>query len=63
MIKPVKEEFPHYGFPIKIVHKDGKDLKDKKTCYFQCEEHAKKYIERSKLKKKDYTISYKEETK
>jgi hypothetical protein len=31
MIKPVKEEFPHGdGFPIKIVHKDGKDLKDVK---------------------------------
>lgn len=63
MIKPIKEEFPHPGFPIKIVHKDGKDLKDKKTCYFQCEEHAKRYIERSKFKKKDYTITYKEDTK
>ena len=58
MIKPIKEEFPHPGFPVKIVHKDGKDLKDKKTCYFQCEAHAKKYIERSKFKKKDYTITF-----
>lgn len=63
MIKPIKEEFPHPGFPIKIVHKDGKDLKDKKTCYFQCEAHAKKYIEKSQFKKKDYTITYKEDTK
>jgi len=63
MIKPVKEDFPHSGFPVKIVHKDGKDLKDKKTCYFQCEAHAKKYIERCKFKKKDYTILFKEDTK
>ncbi len=62
MIKPIKEDFPHFGFPVKIVHKDGKDLKDTKTCYFQCEAHAKKYIERAKLKKKDYTMSIKEET-
>ena len=63
MIKSVKEEFPHSGFPVKVIHKDGKDLKDKKTCYFQCEEHAKKYIERCKFKKKDYTIVFKEDTK
>lgn len=60
MIKPIKEDFPHFGFPVKIVHKDGKDLKDTKTCYFQCEAHAKKYIERAKLKKKDYTMTIKE---
>lgn len=63
MIKPIKEEFPHSGFPVKVIHKDGKDLKDKKTCYFQTKEHAQKYIERCKFKKKDYTIIFKEETK
>lgn len=57
MIKPVKEEFPYNDFPIKIVHKDGKDLKETKTCYFQCEEHAKKYLDRAKFKKKDYTMT------
>jgi hypothetical protein len=62
VIKPVKEEFPHSGFPVKVVHKDGKDLKDSKTCYFQCEAHAKKYIERSKFKKKDYKILVRGET-
>jgi hypothetical protein len=56
VIKAIKEEFPHPGFPVKIIHKDGKDLKDTKTCFFQCEAHAKKYIERSNLKKKDYKI-------
>ena len=60
MIKPIKEEFPHGdGFSIKITHKDGKDLKDSKTCYFQCESHAQKYIIRNNFKKKDYTITYK----
>ena len=61
MIKSVKEEFPYSGFPVKVVHKDGKDLKDTKTCYFQCEAHAKKYIERHKFKKKNYKMTIKEE--
>jgi hypothetical protein len=60
MIKSTKEEFPHGdGFPIKILHKDGKDMKDTKTCFFQCEEHVQKYIARNKFKKKDYQIIYK----
>ena len=62
MIKPVKEEFPHSGFPVKVVHKDGKELKDTKTCYFQTEAHAKNYIERCKFKKKDYTMKIQGET-
>jgi hypothetical protein len=41
--------------------KDGKELKDSKTCYFQTEDHAQKYIARNKFKKKDYTIIYKNE--
>jgi hypothetical protein len=57
------EEFPHSGFPVKVIHKDGKELKDKKTCYFQTKGHAEKYIERAKLKKKDYTILFKEDFK
>jgi hypothetical protein len=58
-----KEEFPYDGFPVKIVHKDGKDLKDKKTCYFDSEYNAQKYIARSKFKKKDYTMTIKGEEK
>lgn len=54
--KILENEFPHPGFPVKIIHKDGKDMKDKKTCYFQCKEHAQKYIDRCKFKKKDYTM-------
>jgi hypothetical protein len=62
MIKPIKEEFPHGdAFPIKITHKDGKELKDTKVCYFQTKDHAEKYIVRNKFKKKDYTIINKNE--
>jgi hypothetical protein len=38
MVKSVKEDFPHGNdFTVKIVHKDGKDGKDSKTCWFQGE--------------------------
>jgi hypothetical protein len=53
------EEYPYDQFPWKLTHKDGKDGKEKRTCYFQTEDHMKKHIERSKLKKKDYTIGHK----
>lgn len=56
-----KEEFPYDGFPVKLVHKDGKDLKDTKTCYFDNEFNAQKYITRSKFKKKDYKLTIKGE--
>lgn len=61
--KVQKDEFPYDGFPVKIIHKDGKDLKDTKTCYFDSEHNAQKYIERSKFKKKDYQMFIKGETK
>jgi predicted amidophosphoribosyltransferase len=56
--KKVKEEFPHSGFPYRLEHKEGKD---NKICFFQCEQHMKKYIERHKFKKKDYKSSVKSE--
>ena len=62
MVKPVKEDFPHGdSFTVKIVHKDGKDGKDTKTCWFQGESYVQKYITNNNLKKKDYTIQYKNE--
>lgn len=54
--KTEETEFPYSQFPVKIIHKDGKELKDKKTCYFQSKEHAQKYILRSKFKKSDYRM-------
>lgn len=46
-------DFPYDTFPIKLSHKEGKGTK---VCYFSCDDHLKKYLERSKLKKKDYTV-------
>ena len=43
-------EFPYDGFPWKLIYKDRTE---KRTCYFQCEEHRKKHIARYKLGKKD----------
>ena len=50
-------EFPHDMFPWKLIYKDRTE---KRTCYFQCEEHRKKHITRYKLTKKDILfIGYK----
>ena len=46
----LEEEFPYDEFPWKLIHKEGKE---KRTCYFQTEEHRKKHITRYNLKKKD----------
>jgi hypothetical protein len=58
-----KQEFPYAQFPVKLIHKDGKELKDTKTCYFQNENHAQKYITRCKFKKTDYQMFVKPQTK
>lgn len=52
-----KTVFPYDQFPVKIIHKDGKDLKETKICYFQSEHYAQKYITRCKFKKTDYQLS------
>jgi len=51
-----KQTFPYSQFPVKIIHKDGKDLCETKTCYFESEHYAQKYIVRSKFKKTDYQM-------
>ena len=58
---PKDEEFPYDQFPWKLMHKDGKDGKETRKCYFQSEDHMKNHITRYNLKKKDYTIGYKYE--
>jgi hypothetical protein len=42
----VEQEFPHSGFPYKLVHKDGNETR---TCYFMNEAHLNKHIERYRL--------------
>jgi hypothetical protein len=54
--KPETIEFPHAQFPILVIHKDGKELKDTKKCYFQSMHYAEKYIVKSKFKKTDYQL-------
>jgi hypothetical protein len=51
-----KNRFPFNQFPVKIIHRDGKDLSEIKTCYFQNEHYAKKYILRCNFTKKDYEM-------
>lgn len=51
-----KQSFPYNMFPVKIIHMDGRDMLDKKTCYFQSQAHAQKYVDRCKFKKTDYQI-------
>ena len=41
-------------FPFRLDHKT-----EKKVCWFQCQEHMDKYIQRHKLTTKDYTVSCK----
>jgi len=53
-------EFPYSQFPWKLIHMEGKELKDKKTCYFDSEVNMKKYIQRSNLKKSEYQLYVKE---
>ena len=43
-------EYPYDMFPWKLIHKERNE---KRTCYFQCEEHRKKHIVRYNLNKKD----------
>lgn len=41
----------HEVFPLTLEHKDTTEFK---ICYFVCEEHMKKYIQRYNLKKGSY---------
>ena len=57
VVVDIETEFPYDGFPWKLTYKDRTE---KRTCYFQCEEHRKKHITRYKLSKKDILfIGYK----
>jgi hypothetical protein len=52
----ITPEFKHKGFPILLLHLDGKELTDVKYCYFSCQDHAQKYIKRHNLKKENCKI-------
>jgi len=42
----------HIGYPLTLHH-----ISENKFCYFSCEDHMKKYIERCKLKPKDFKVT------
>ena len=50
VVVDIEAEFPYDEFPWKLIYKDRTE---KRTCYFQCEEHRKKHIVRYNLNKKD----------
>ena len=52
--------FPYYTFPWRLeVNKDHHNVKGIALTvgYFECEEHLQKYLDRYKLKPKDYQVS------
>ena len=54
--------FPYETFPWRLeVNKDHHNIKGiaLTVCHFECEEHLQKYIDRYKLKPKDYEVSNK----
>lgn len=44
----------HEFFPITLSYKEGKESK---VCYFVCQEHLKKYLDRYKIKKGSYSVT------
>lgn len=57
----IKTHFPYSMFPVKVVHKDGKNLDEIKICYFQSEVYAQKYITNRRFTKKDYQMFIKDQ--
>ena len=52
--------FPYETFPWRLeVNKDYHNVKGiaLTVCHFECEEHLQKYLDRYKLKPKDYQVS------
>ena len=53
-------DFPYQTFPWRLeVNKDHHNVKGiaLTVCHFECEEHLQKYLDRYKLKPKDYQVS------
>ena len=52
--------FPYQTFPWRLeVNKDHHNVKGiaLTVCHFECEEHLQKYLDRYKMKPKDYQVS------
>jgi hypothetical protein len=51
------DKFPYSTFLYRLELKDGKD---KRICWFECQEHVDRFLKRQNLKKKDYILEIKE---
>jgi len=52
--------FPYESFPWRLeVNKDHHNIRGiaLTVCHFECEEHLQKYLDRYKLKSKDYKVT------
>ncbi len=56
MVISTGEKFPYPMFPYRLELMDGKD---KRICWFECQEHVDRFLKRQNLKKKDYTLEIK----
>jgi hypothetical protein len=57
MVISTTEKFPYSTFPFRLDLKEGKD---NRICWFECQAHVDKFIQKHKLKKKDYTLTIKD---
>jgi hypothetical protein len=46
--------YPNFHFRVEL-----KKEKDKRICWFECQEHVNRFVTRQNLKKKDYTLNIK----
>jgi hypothetical protein len=53
MITSVGEKFPYPTFAYRLELKEGKE---KRICWFECQEHVDRFLKRQQLKKKDYEL-------
>ena len=51
------EKFTYSTFPYRLDLIDGKD---KRVCWFECQEHVDRFLKRQNLKKKDYNLEIKD---
>ena len=57
MKKSNENLFPYEKFPVRLEYSDDRESK---ICWFECEEHLQKYLEKYKLSKKPTKITYKD---
>lgn len=53
MITTTNEKFPYPTFRYRLEMKDGKE---KRICWFECQEHVDRFLKQHKLKKKDVSV-------